>query len=203
MDSLSVSLKRIFSLCGLALLAVSLIACGGKENVTEEEEMPEWFINPPDDPNYVFSAQSATSRKMQLALDKAVTGARGEIANRLETRVEGMTKSFTEEVNDDMRQQYTQTQKTVTSQILRGTSPRQREIYEKDNGSYQAFVLMELPVGKAAKELLSKLQQNEEMYTRFRASEAFEEMNKAVEDYEKDQKRGMAQGDQNEGGENE
>jgi hypothetical protein len=47
---------------------------------------------------------------------------------------------------------------------------------------------------------MSKLQQNEEMYTRFRASEAFEEMNEAVEEYEEEQKRGTAQQERQDGG---
>jgi hypothetical protein len=193
---------RVLSLLGIAVLAVGLLACGEKPKITKEENMPEWFLNPPEDPNYVFGVQSATSQRMQVALDKASTSARGELATSLETKVESMTKSFTEEVGDDLRQQYTSAQKTVTSQVLRGTSPAEREVYQQDNGTYQAFVMMELPVGKAAKDLMSKLQQNEEMYTRFRASEAFEEMNKAVEEYEKEQQRGMAEERQEEGGGN-
>ncbi len=196
-------LSRALSFLGLAVLAVGLVACGGSENVAEEENVPEWFLNPPEDPNYVFAVQSATSQQMQVALDKATTSARGDLASQLETKVEGMTKTFTEEVGDDLRQQYTDAQKTITSKVLRGTSPQEREVYQQDNGTYQAFVLMELPVGKAAKELLSKLQQNDEMYTRFRASQAFEEMNEAVEEYEEEQKRGMAQGSGGGGSDNE
>lgn len=197
---------RALSFFGIAVLAVGLLACGGTDEVEDTddgnmpENMPEWFMNPPEDPNYVFGVQSATSQRMQVAIDKAATNARGELATSLETKVEGMTKSFTEEVGDDLRQQYTDVQKTVTSQVLKGTSSAEREVYRQDNGTYRAFVMMELPIGKAAKDLMSKLQQNEEMYTRFRASEAFEEMNEAVEEYEEEQKRGTVQQERQDGG---
>jgi hypothetical protein len=183
---------RTLSLLGMLVLAVGLAGCGGSEKVSDEENMPEWFMNPPSSENYVYATQSATSQRMQVALDKATNSARGALATQLETKVEGMTKSFTEEVGDDLRQQYTETQKTITSRVLRGTSPKEREVYKQDNGTYRAFVLMELPVGEAAKELLSKIEQNDEMYTRFRASEAFEEMNEAVDEYEREQRRGAA-----------
>lgn len=176
-------------------LAVSLGACGGgSEAVSEQENVPAWFLTPPEDPNHVFVAQTATSQRMQVALDKATTSARGELASNLETQVQEMNKSFTEEIGDDMRQQFVETQKTVTSRVLRGTSAEKKEIIQKENGTYQAFVLIDMPIGKAAKEMMSKVKQNDEMYTRFRASQAFDEMQEAIEEYEQDQKRDMAQG---------
>lgn len=193
-------LGQILPFFGLALMAVVLVACGGSKDISEKENVPEWYTAPPEDPNHVFVAQSATSQKMQVAVDKAMTSARGEMATNLETQVNEMNKSFTEEINDEMRQQFVETQKTITSRLLRGTSAAKRKILEQDNGTYRAFVLMDMPIGKAAKELMSKVKQNEEMYTRFRASQAFKEMEKAIEEYEKEQKRSMAQ--ESQGGNN-
>ena len=186
------SATRACSLFLLAAVGVFLVACGGTENVTERDHIPDWYTNPPEDPNHVFAAQASTSQRMQVALDKATNSARGQIATSLETKIEGMTKSFTEEVGDEMRQQYVETQKTITSRVLRGTSAAEKKVVEKDNGTYQAFVLMDMPIGKAAKELMSKMQQNDEMYTRFRASQAFEEMEEAVEEYEREQNEARA-----------
>lgn len=194
------SLTHFLTICGLVLLTVGLVACGVSQEVSEEESIPEWYTNPPEDPNHVFSAQSATSQKMQVAIDKATTSGRSELATNLETRVEEMSKSFTEEIGDEMRQQFVQTQRTITSQVLRGTSAAERKIIQEDDGTYRAFVLMDMPIGKAAKELMSKVQQNDEMYTRFRSSEAFEEMEEAIDEYENEQERGMAQGSQDDDG---
>lgn len=187
---------------GIRLLAifafgVALAGCGGSEEVEGGEEVPEWYLNTPDDPNYVYAANTATSQRMQVAIDKATTGARGDLAASLETKIESMTKSFTEEVGDDLRQQYTEAQKEITSKVLKGTSAKEKKILKQDNGTYRAYVLMELPVGKAAQEFLAKLNsmnKEDEMYTRFRSSQAFKEMKEAVDEYEKEQKGGVAQG---------
>jgi hypothetical protein len=185
-------------LFGLLLLGVALVGCGGDEKIDEQpDNVPDWYLNTPDDPNYLYAANSATSQKMQVAIDKAVNGGRADLASSLETKIESMTKSFTEEVGDELRQQYTEAQKAITSKVLRGTSPKEKKVYQQDNGTWRAFVLMELPVGKAAQEFMSKLNnRNEEMYTRFRSSQAFKEMKKAVDDYEEEQKQGMTSGSQ-------
>ena len=183
--------SRALPLFGLALLAFGLAGCGGSQEMSEG--IPGWYTNPPEDPNHVFSAQSATSQQMQGAVDKATTGGRAELASNLETQVEAMNKSFTEEVSDEMREQFVQTQRTVTSRVLQGTTAAKKKVMQEENGTYRAFVLMDMPIGKAAKELMSKVKQDDEMYTRFRSSQAFEEMEEAIQEYEQEQERSMAQ----------
>lgn len=180
-------------LFALLFVGVALVGCGGSEPASEKDNVPDWYLDAPEDPNYVYAAQSATSQKMQVAIDKATTNARGDLAANLETKIESMTKSFTEEVGDEMRQQYTEAQKEITSKVLKGTSAKEKEVFQEDEGTWRAFVLMELPVGEAAKEFLAKVNDNEdEMYTRFRSSEAFKEMKKAVDEYEEEQEEGMS-----------
>jgi len=180
---------------GLLLLSAAFVGCGGNgESYSEKENVPGWFLDEPEKENYLFAANSATSQKMQVALDKATTGARGDLAGNLETKIESMTKTFTEEVGDEMRQQYVEAQKEITSTVLRGTSPKEKEVFQQEDGTWRAFVLMELPVGQAAEKFLSKMSNNDdEMYTRFRSSQAFKEMQEAVDEYEKEQKQGMSQ----------
>ena len=189
---------------GLRLLAfivvgMAFVGCGtsGGGGGDMPENVPQWYLNTPQDPNYVYAAQTATSQRMQVAIDKATTAGRGDLAASLETKIESMTKSFTEEINGEMRDSYTEAQKEITSKVLRGTSPKEKKVFREDNGTWRAYVLMELPVGKAAQEFLSKMNSNEgEMYTRFRSSQAFKEMKEAVDEYEKEQKQGMSSGSQ-------
>lgn len=191
-DSVSKPLRSGVYFFSLLFLGAALVGCGS-DDITDDENVPDWYLETPEDPNYVYAANSATSQKMQVAIDRATTNARGDLAASLETKIESMTKSFTEEVGDDLRQQYTEAQKEITSQVLRGTSPADRQVYQQDNGTWRAFVLMELPVGEAAQKFLSKVNNNDdEMYTRFRSSQAFEEMKEAVDEYEREQQRGMA-----------
>lgn len=185
------TLRSGLYLVGLLLLGAAISGCGGSSETTSN--VPDWYLNVPEDPDHVYAANTATSQKMQVAIDRATTGARGDLAASLETKIESMTKSFTEEIGDELREQYVEAQKEITSQVLQGTSPAEREVFQEDNGQWRAYVLMELPVGAAAQEFLSKVNNNDdEMYTRFRASQAFEEMQEAVDEYEEEQTRSMS-----------
>lgn len=205
---LSAAVRTMAAALLLTLLAATLAACGGsKETATltpepnEEtiESAPDWYLETPRDDSYVLAAATATSRSMQLAIDKAQTNARGQIAATLEAKFSGLVKQFQEEVGTDegaeLLGQYTQTYKTVISQVMVGSAARERSV-SVDRGVYRAYVLMELPVGEAARELLQRIERNDAMYTRFRSSQAFEEMEREVEAYERwkeEQRRGMEQ----------
>ncbi len=92
----------------LVLLSLFLIAgCGGKKkttSITQEatqkviESVPSWYLNPPSDPNFLFATGTATSRDMQLSRDKAADQARMGIAKTVETKFNGLSKRFQEEV---------------------------------------------------------------------------------------------------------
>jgi len=173
----------------IALLAIAgmISACGGPGATLDE--MPEWMAEKPESEQYLLGTGTAVSDGLQTALEKAETRARGDIASTVEVRFQGLTKDFQEEVGDEYLEQFTQAQKEVVSQFLRGTQARERMVLE-DEGRYRAYVLMEMPIGQASKQLLSKLKQNEALYTRFRASEAFQELQNAVEKYEQDKADG-------------
>lgn len=185
-------LARTLSTLALAVVAVGLIGCSGSDGVATDEaveEMPQWMADVPEDPSYLFGTATSTSQKMQTAIDKAQTQARGEVAGQLETEFQGLTRQFEEEVGEDQDavflEQFTQVQQEVVSQTMTGAAPRERAVTTED-GLYRAYVLVELPIGQAAQELMSQLEQNEEAYTRFRQSQAFEELREEVERYEEE-----------------
>ena len=97
-----------------------------------------------------------------------------------------LTKRFVEEVGREGSQlldQYTTAYKAVVSQTLYGTRAKQQAL-RTEGDVYRATVLMELPVGEASKKLLEQLRQQEQLYTRFRASEVFKELDAEVQRYE-------------------
>lgn len=196
--SLRTLFHRLLPLFTFVFLIFGLAACGGSDEAATDDaidEMPSWMASPPEDPNYLFGTASATSRNMQTAIDKAETQARGNIASQVETKFQSLTKQFQEEVGtgegSEYLEQFTQAQKEVVNQVLNGTTSRDRKVVTED-GVYRAYILMEMPIGKASQDLLSKLQQNEEMYTRFRQSQAFEELEEEVEDYEQYEQQNRA-----------
>jgi hypothetical protein len=181
---------RILSFAILcAIVAVSLLGCGGAKSLQSASEcdVPEWYSQVPADANYLLSARSATSQDMQLALDKATTDARTEIGRQTDLKVQGLQKKFDEEVgvgNDaQLLQQFTQANKTVVSTSLSGTRMRSHKLC-KDGDIWRSYVLVEYPVGAANQALMEQLKKNEQMYTRFRSSQTFKELDDEVQKYE-------------------
>ncbi|MGD0038056.1 MAG: hypothetical protein ABSC53_12290, partial [Bacteroidota bacterium] len=120
---------------------------------------------------------------LQLALDKAATDARAEIARQVEIKVEGLQKRFQEETgtNTDAQllEQFTQANKTVVSTGLSGTQiTKQKQL--QDGSLWRAYVLVEYPVGAANQALLQQIKKNEQLYTRYRATQTFKELDDEV-----------------------
>jgi hypothetical protein len=106
----------------------------------------------------------------------------------MRVKIQAMFKRFREEtgVGEDAEflSMETDVSKSVVSETLVGCKARTQKIL-REGTLYRVYVLMELPIGAANAEMLAKIKENERMYTRYRASEAFKELEEEVEKYEK------------------
>ena len=173
----------------VTFLSVLIISCGGSKSISSADagDIPDWYTNVPQDPNYHFASRTASSQDMQLAVDKAATDARAEISRFIEVKLSGLQKKFDEEVgageNSTLLQQFTQATKTVVSQVLTGSKIKEQKLFKTGN-LWRAYVLAEYPIGAANQALMQQLKKNNELYTRFRASQTFEELDKEIQKYE-------------------
>jgi hypothetical protein len=183
-----------FRRTALLLVAALVAAChhgaspeGGASKATLRS-MPGWFKKPPKDKDFLYAPATATSRDLQIALNKAEAEGRLQLGQQLEVKYSALTRRFAEETGAgagaQLLQEYEQTYKAVVSQVLIGTKPKDTK-FQVEDGVYRAWALMELPVGAASERLLKQIQQQEQMYARFRASAAYKELNDEVEKYEK------------------
>ncbi len=188
---------RRFSFLLSSLVAVSLLlwGCGGPASNVEVVKkgddaltIPDWFLDPPKDPNFLFGTGAGKSIEVQTAKDIATTNARGDIAKALEVRYQNLTKQFREQVGTEEDMQYlnmfTTATKEVTSQVLNGVTIEKTKTV-KEGSMWNIYVLMKLPIGQSSEALLNRLKQQQEMYTRFRASQVFDELEKETEAFEK------------------
>lgn len=183
-----------------ALLLVALSAACASAPMQQQASvrqtvatMPSWFMNPPSDPNYSFGRGTATSPDLQTAMDNAVLSARNDLASQMTARIQSVTKRFTEQTgagqDAQMLQQFENTIKAVVSEEIVGSRTKQQETVP-DGAVYRVFVLVEMPFGKAAEALMNKVKANQAMYTRFRASQAFADLDAEVAKYEEAKKAG-------------
>jgi len=171
----------------LLIVALFLVGCGGGQKAIQQADtgdIPAWFMNVPSDPNYLFSPKTAVSQDMQLAIDKASTDCRADIATQIEVKVNNLTKKFAEETgggNDANLQQYfSSVTKTVVSNTLTGTKIKEQKMV-KDGTLWRAYVLMQYPLGAANEALVLQIKKNQEMYTKIQASKSFKELDDETE----------------------
>jgi len=181
-------MKKVFFLFASITLVFFLFNCGGgSSSQTNIDNVPEWYLNPPNDPNYLFGKATSQSKDMQLAIDKAALDGRADIGRQVELKLQGLQKKFDEEVgvgeNSTLLQQFTQATKSVMSTVLSGSQIIKNPIFEED-GLYKAYVLVQYPVGAANEAFMDQIKKREELYTRFRSSQAFDELEKEVQKYE-------------------
>ncbi len=174
----------------IPILGAAIIGCGGSQSLQSAGtgDIPDWYVNVPQDPNYLFAANTQTSQDMQLAIDKATEAGRADIGRQMQVKIEGLQKRFSEETgtgNDaQLLQMFTQAEKTVVSTSLEGSRVKQQKIV-KDGALWRAYVLVEYPIGAANEALMQQIKNNNQMYTRYRASQTFKELQDEVDKYDK------------------
>jgi len=184
-------MKQTCTVLTLLLVSIAFLAsCASTPRVpkTTEVTVPDFYANPPTDPNYLFSPATARSQDLQHAVNTAKEEARVDIARQMRVKINALFKRFREEtgVGEDAEflSMETDVSKSVVSESLVGCKSRTQKIL-REGTLYRVYVLMELPIGLANQEMLAKIKENERMYTRYRASQAYQELEDEVEKYER------------------
>ncbi len=152
------------------------------QNVTAD--IPSWFLKMPADANAIYASGTATSGDLQLAIDKAVLGAKRSLADRVNSKLSSKMKEFMSETGaaEDspvMEESRQATENLVTSVNVSGYSVAKEKIVPADT-QYRAFVLLRYPLGKANRLLLEQVNRNNMLHTRLEASKAFRELERDI-----------------------
>jgi hypothetical protein len=185
--------KMIFGI--FAVFGVVLMGCGGAQktnlnpsaNEKTASNIPEWYLEPPEEGKFLFYPSSANSRDMQLAVDKATHNARLGITQVMENKSSALISSFQAEAGiddeSDLENTFSVVAKSFASQALIGVQVKKRDV-QVEKGIYRAYVLMSLPIGKANRQLMDKIKENSDLYKRFRETDAFEKLDEAIKAHE-------------------
>lgn len=180
-------MKRLLLLSVILTAVIMVSSCSTPLPATKEKidgVIPEWYLNTPEDPNIIYAPATATSKDLQLAVDKAGADGRAEIGRQVQTRIEALQKKFDEEVgvgkDSQLLQQFTQATKTVVATSLSGTKIIKKEVI-REGDNFRAYVMVHYPLFEANQNLVNQIKKNEQMYTRLRSSQTFEELEKEVE----------------------
>ena len=125
-----------------------------------------------------------------LALKKAILDGRSQLAQTFETKMAVMEKDFTESVggngNSEINELFSQTRQALTKTTLVGSTSLSDPITKKSGNTITVKVVVGIEPRTMNSAVLSELQKNANpaIYERFRASQSFSEMQKAMAEYE-------------------
>ena len=199
-------MKSLF--CTMTLLIVFIIGCGGSTppprtpvdmptqtqaaNPQTPMDVPNWFMMTPepDDEYAVYATGEASSRKMNIAMQKSTQVARANLGQSINAKVQSLVESMVEEAgmgdNTQITEFFSEASKSVSNETLSVAIVIKKYPYQTSSGGYRVYVLMGLKrepfdnsVGKA---IVSKVKENQEeaMYATFKKTQAFNRLEDAL-----------------------
>ncbi|HEY5692398.1 MAG TPA: hypothetical protein VIS49_13145 [Cyclobacteriaceae bacterium] len=143
----------------VAVAAIIIAGCKGKEKLpTGEQEVivpcsgPDYFTN-----NKYFRANSIGESQDQVtSKKKALTNARNELAQSIQTTVKTVTDNYvnSREMNnkEQVEERFESLNREVVDQTITGVRTLCEKLVKTENGTYKTYVAIEL----SADELVSK-----------------------------------------------
>jgi hypothetical protein len=151
--------------------------------------MPSWFQEPLDNQEQFFQGRATSvSRDMQLAIDNAATDARTQLAQSVESYVTSMVNTATSQAGEAGSESATRLRDAASRQIvaqsLRSSQIDRQEVLAEADGRIRAYVRVRMMKGEAATALRAQMQREQELYARFRGTEALRQLDSQVAQYE-------------------
>jgi hypothetical protein len=163
---------------------------------TTNVNVPDWFLNIPQDPNYTYAVGTHYSKALDIAISGAQQMAREDISSQVEARVSALFKRFREEIglgeDAQINALTSAVSKAVVSESLKGARTARQDM-RKEGNLYHLYLLMELNSGEMKANALEQIKKEKNLYAQFRASQGFKELEAEVEKYEnwkKEQEQG-------------
>ena len=192
-------MKKISLLIYCAIIVI-IVGCGSSSTSGPDlapaptrkvvSNIPDWFINTPVNEGYRYSAATATSRDLQVAINKAELDAANSLAGRMESEMNATLERAREEVGLGADSKFVDSFKQVQEQIISKSLEdydlvRTHPVEEKSGNTYifRAYVLVEWDETAAQKKMHNELKANELLYDQMRATELYDEMQEKVEAY--------------------
>ncbi|VGO20882.1 LPP20 family lipoprotein [Pontiella sulfatireligans] len=188
-------MKRVaFSVLSLAV-CIGFAGCKSKPKMDSDKSMFDYMqeeVGKITENGGMASVGLGESSNTQLAITKAKMEARKNLAQLVQVKIENLEKAFIEEIGEasgsEMNELFSSATKQITSQTLQGTVPKMQK-YETDDGITTAYVLMVLNPDIIVDSL--KNNNAKHLYERFRASKAFEELDKEIKEFDEAERQGL------------
>ena len=184
-------------------IMVALASCAGNvdkealiDNTTTQGQVaqvqqtnslvPEWFLNHDEEEGTIFSNGTGAAPDIQLSIDIAVLNAKTVLADRLNGKLSSMTKNYIAKVgqaNKDIGliEELEKTARNLIAEVdVSGYKVSKMEV-NPIGTQFRTFVQLEYNEETAEKILMQKLWKKRNKVSKYRAKEAFKELDNKVE----------------------
>ena len=196
-----VNMNNIKLISSVVAIAIGLGACQtNKESITANpqivyqtntvsqqiEQIPEWYLNIPSADDTIYSSGSAKAPDLQLAVDIAVINAKSTLADRINGKLDSMTKSFVAKIgSSDLDTSVLNEIEKVSKNVIASVDVAGYIIDKSDvtqeGTQYRAYVLLAYNNEEATKVLMNRMKRDKMIYSRIRSTEAWKELENEVD----------------------
>ena len=182
-------------------LAIGLGACQtNKESITatphivyqtntvskQIEHIPEGYLNIPSADDTIYSSGSARAPDLQLAVDIAVMNAKTTLADRINGKLDSMTKSFVAKIGSDdldtsVLTEIEKTSKNIIASVDVAGYVVDKSDITQEGTQYRAYVLLAYNNEEATKIMMNRMKRDRMIYSRIRSTEAWKELENEVD----------------------
>ena len=196
-----VNMNNIKLISSVVAIAIGLGACQtNKESITANpqivyqtntvskqiEQIPEWYLNIPSADDTIYSSGSARAPDLQLAVDIAIMNAKTTLADRINGKLDSMTKSFVAKIGSNdldtsVLNEIEKTSKNVIASVDVAGYIIDKSDVTQEGTQYRAYVLLAYNSEEATKVLMNRMKRDKMIYSRIRSTEAWKELENEVD----------------------
>ena len=197
---MEVKLNNIKLISSVVAIAIGLGACQtNKESITSNpqivyqtntvsqqvEQIPEWYLNIPSADDTIYSSGSAKAPDLQLAVDIAIMNAKTTLADRINGKLDSMTKSFVAKIGStdldtSVLNEIEKTSKNVIASVDVAGYVVDKSDITQEGTQYRAYVLLAYNSEEATKMMMNRMKRDRMIYSRIRSTEAWIELENEV-----------------------
>ena len=195
-----VNMNNIKLISSAVAIAIGLSACQtNKESIMgrpevvykystvnqQIEKIPEWYLQIPSADDTIYSSGSAKAPDLQLAVDIAIMNAKTTLADRINGKLDSMTKSFVAKIGSDdldtsVLTEIEKTSKNVIASVDVAGYVVDKSDITQEGTQYRAFVLIAYNSEEATKIMMNRMKRDRMIYSRIRSTEAWKELEDEV-----------------------
>jgi len=195
-----VNMNNIKLISSVVAIAIGLGACQtNKESITANpqivyqtntvskqiEQIPEWYLNIPSADDTIYSSGSARAPDLQLAVDIAIMNAKTTLADRINGKLDSMTKSFVAKIGStdldtSVLNEIEKTSKNVIASVDVAGYVVDKSDITQEGAQYRAYVLLAYNSEEATKIMMNRMKRDRMIYSRIRSTEAWKELEDEV-----------------------